>query len=118
MPATDPDVVPRVVNTFHDHPSMLLRAAHAAGLIQHVTPPTGSMASVEVAAWLKAQLPGASAAMIGPLNVQRFGKDELDIAGPSLRVVTTFSVGFDHIDVPECTKRGVKVANSASMFLA
>ncbi|XP_059608874.1 glyoxylate reductase/hydroxypyruvate reductase isoform X2 [Phlebotomus argentipes] len=33
----------------------------------------------------------------------------LDQAGPNLKVVATISVGFDHIDVPECRKRGIRV---------
>ena len=30
-----------------------------------------------------------------------------DAAGPQLKTVATMSVGFDHIDVPECKKRGI-----------
>lgn len=33
----------------------------------------------------------------------------LDTAGPQLKVVSTMSVGFDHIDVAECAKRKVLV---------
>ncbi len=36
----------------------------------------------------------------------------LDAAGPELRVVATFSVGYDHIDLPACRERGVLVANT------
>src|SRR5260370_38667248 len=31
----------------------------------------------------------------------------LDRAGPQLRVVSNYAVGFDNIDVPACTRRGV-----------
>jgi len=27
-----------------------------------------------------------------------------------LKIVSTMSVGYDHIDLPECTKRGIKVS--------
>lgn len=33
----------------------------------------------------------------------------LNAAGPTLKVVSTFSVGYDHIDVAECNRRGVKI---------
>lgn len=33
----------------------------------------------------------------------------LDAAGPNLKVVSTMSVGFDHIDVKECTARKITV---------
>ena len=31
------------------------------------------------------------------------------ITGPSLRAVSTMSVGYDHVDVKECTKRNIPV---------
>ncbi|GAB0095708.1 glyoxylate reductase/hydroxypyruvate reductase [Sergentomyia squamirostris] len=33
----------------------------------------------------------------------------LDQAGPNLKVVATISVGYDHIDVAECRKRGIRM---------
>lgn len=36
-------------------------------------------------------------------------KEILDAAGPELKVVATISVGFEHIDVAECKKRGIRV---------
>jgi lactate dehydrogenase-like 2-hydroxyacid dehydrogenase len=36
----------------------------------------------------------------------------LDAAGPSLRVVSNYAVGFDNVDVPACTRRGVPVGNT------
>lgn len=33
----------------------------------------------------------------------------LDAAGPQLKCVSTISVGFEHIDVKECKKRGIRV---------
>lgn len=40
----------------------------------------------------------------------------LDRAGPQLKVVSTFAVGFDNIDVPACTERGVAVGNTAGVL--
>lgn len=39
----------------------------------------------------------------------KIDKELLDAAGPGLKVVATISVGYDHIDVPECRKRGIKI---------
>ncbi|KOB77247.1 Glyoxylate reductase/hydroxypyruvate reductase [Operophtera brumata] len=39
----------------------------------------------------------------------KIDKAVLDAAGPSLKVVSTISVGVDHIDVPECRKRGIRI---------
>ncbi|KAL0822010.1 hypothetical protein ABMA28_005390 [Loxostege sticticalis] len=39
----------------------------------------------------------------------RIDKELLDAAGPGLKVVSTISVGYDHIDVQECRKRGIKI---------
>eukprot|EP00099_Drosophila_melanogaster_P022170 NP_649579.2 uncharacterized protein Dmel_CG1236 [Drosophila melanogaster] len=36
-------------------------------------------------------------------------KEVLDAAGPQLKCVATISVGYDHIDVEECRKRGIRV---------
>ncbi|KAJ2940414.1 hypothetical protein O0L34_g94 [Tuta absoluta] len=39
----------------------------------------------------------------------KIDKDLLDAAGPSLKVVATISVGYDHIDITECKKRGIRI---------
>ena len=39
----------------------------------------------------------------------KIDKELLDAAGPGLKVVGTISVGHDHIDVPECKKRSIKI---------
>jgi lactate dehydrogenase-like 2-hydroxyacid dehydrogenase len=36
----------------------------------------------------------------------------LDAAGPSLRVVSNYAVGFDNVDVSACTRRGIPVGNT------
>ena len=45
-------------------------------------------------------------------NHVKVNAELLDVA-PNLKVVSTVSVGFDHIDVVEATKRGVYVCNTA-----
>lgn len=42
--------------------------------------------------------------------------EELLAAAPNLRVVSTVSVGYDHIDVPACTRRNVMVTNTPGVL--
>ncbi len=42
--------------------------------------------------------------------------DELLDAGPKLKAVSTFSVGYDHVDVPACARRGVAVTNTPGVL--
>lgn len=37
-------------------------------------------------------------------------------AAPNLKVISTYSVGFDHIDVPEATKRGIYVTHTPGVL--
>jgi glyoxylate reductase len=41
---------------------------------------------------------------------------ELLVAAPQLRIVSTVSVGYDHIDVPACTRRNVMVTNTPGVL--
>lgn len=40
----------------------------------------------------------------------------LDAAGPTLRVVANFAVGFDNVDLAACTQRGVRVTNTPEVL--
>ena len=40
----------------------------------------------------------------------------LDRAGPQLKVVSNYAVGFDNVDVAECTRRGVAVGNTPGVL--
>ena len=46
----------------------------------------------------------------------RIDAEVLDAAGPSLRVVSTMSVGVDHIDVAACKARGVAVGHTPDVL--
>ena len=39
----------------------------------------------------------------------QINKEVLEAAGPNLKVVSTLSVGYDHIDLKECKKRGIRI---------
>lgn len=46
----------------------------------------------------------------------RIDDELLDAAGPQLRIVADFAVGFDNVDVPACTRRGVVVSNTPDVL--
>ncbi len=50
------------------------------------------------------------------LLTDRVDDELLDRAGPGLRVVSNFAVGFDNIDVPACTRRGIPVGNTPGVL--
>lgn len=42
--------------------------------------------------------------------------DELLAAGPKLRLIATVSVGYDHVNLDSCTRRGVTVTNTPGVL--
>jgi lactate dehydrogenase-like 2-hydroxyacid dehydrogenase len=50
------------------------------------------------------------------LLTDRVDDDFLDAAGPRLRVVSNYAVGFDNVDVAACTKRGIPVGNTPGVL--
>jgi glyoxylate reductase len=50
------------------------------------------------------------------LLTDRIDAELLDAAGPQLRVVSNYAVGFDNVDVPECTRRGIPVGNTPGVL--
>lgn len=50
------------------------------------------------------------------LLTDRVDDEFLDRAGPQLKVVSNFAVGFDNIDVAACTRRGVAVGNTPGVL--
>ncbi len=50
------------------------------------------------------------------LLTDRVDDEFLDRAGPRLKVVSNFAVGFDNIDVAACTARGVAVGNTPGVL--
>jgi glyoxylate reductase len=47
-------------------------------------------------------------ALLCSLN-ERIDKEVMDNAGPKLKVISTLSTGYDHIDIKEAKKRGIYV---------
>jgi lactate dehydrogenase-like 2-hydroxyacid dehydrogenase len=50
------------------------------------------------------------------LLTDRVDAELLDAAGPSLRVVSNYAVGYDNIDVAACRERGVAVGNTPGVL--
>ena len=50
------------------------------------------------------------------LLTDRVDDELLDAAGPQLRVVSNFAVGYDNIDVAACARRGIPVGNTPGVL--
>ncbi len=50
------------------------------------------------------------------LLTDRVDDEFLDAAGPGLRVVSNYAVGFDNIDVGACARRGIPVGNTPGVL--
>ncbi|MEX0702532.1 MAG: D-glycerate dehydrogenase [Planctomycetales bacterium] len=50
------------------------------------------------------------------LLTERVDAEFMDAAGPQLKVVSNYAVGFNNIDVPEATKRGIRVGNTPGVL--
>ncbi|XP_072767835.1 glyoxylate reductase/hydroxypyruvate reductase-like [Anoplolepis gracilipes] len=61
-------------------------------------------------------LPGYDAVLLVDKN--KVNSEFLDVAGPNLKVVSTMSSGYDHLDVPEIKRRGIKVGNTPMVLSA
>ena len=51
-----------------------------------------------------------------PLLTDKIDGDVMDAAGPGLKVISNYAVGFDNINVPEATKRGIPVGNTPGVL--
>ncbi|KOC67667.1 Glyoxylate reductase/hydroxypyruvate reductase [Habropoda laboriosa] len=61
-------------------------------------------------------LPGYDAILVtGHIGVN---SEFLNTAGSTLKVVSTLSAGYDHLDVPEIKRRGIKVGNTPKVLSA
>jgi glyoxylate reductase len=50
------------------------------------------------------------------LLTDRVDDEFLDAVGPQLKVVSNYAVGFDNVDVPACTARGIPVGNTPGVL--
>lgn len=52
----------------------------------------------------------------GPKRVEDIFNKELFDAANELEMIQTFSIGYDYIDIPSCTERGIVVCNVAEIY--
>jgi len=51
-----------------------------------------------------------------PMLSDRVDVELLDAAGPSLKVVANYAVGFDNVDLETCMRRGIRVSNTPGVL--
>jgi len=51
-----------------------------------------------------------------PLLTDRIDDELLDAAGPRLKIVSNYAVGYDNIDVTACTRRGIIATNTPGVL--
>ena len=47
---------------------------------------------------------------------EKIDAEIMDAAGKNLKVISTYSTGFEHIDINEATKRGIYVTNTGNVL--
>ncbi|CCV00253.1 unnamed protein product [Malassezia sympodialis ATCC 42132] len=91
-------------------PETLSKQAEASGLVDLRVwrpSPQNPQAKSAPREWLMEHVPGASAIICIPMT--KVDEELMDAAGSSLKVVSTMSVGFEHIDMEAAKKRGIRV---------
>lgn len=91
-------------------PDAWLAPLREAGLEVDVSPHDAAMPAEE----LRARVAGAAALLV-QLD-DRVDAAVLDAAGAGLRVVATFSVGTDHLDLEACRARGIAVVHTPDVL--
>ncbi|CBQ68687.1 related to glycerate dehydrogenase [Sporisorium reilianum SRZ2] len=91
-------------------PTDILTRAEAEGKVQLITTPPSLGDRAPPREWVLSNLPGVDGVAI--CLSERVDAEFLDAAGPSLKVISTLSVGYDHIDLALVKQRGVRVGNT------
>ncbi|XP_018350856.1 PREDICTED: glyoxylate reductase/hydroxypyruvate reductase-like [Trachymyrmex septentrionalis] len=73
-------------------------------------------ASISTREQMLQALPGHDAVFLASHHI--VNSEFLDVAGPNLKVVSTMSAGYEHLDVPEIKKRGIKVGHTPMVLSA
>ncbi|MDA0700496.1 MAG: D-glycerate dehydrogenase [bacterium] len=109
MTVADPGTASRVVVT-RRLPGPWLAPLEAAGLAVAMNDDDKALTPGALRVWAA----GASALWVQLTD--RVDAALLDAAGPALKVVATYSVGVDHIDVDACHARGIVVAHTPDVL--
>jgi glyoxylate reductase len=76
--------------------------------------PDPVLSRLEASFVLSDQIAGSAGLVTIPADA--VGAELFDAAGPSLRIVANFGVGYDSVDVPEATRRGIVVSNTPDVL--
>ncbi|KAE8210257.1 hypothetical protein CF327_g5851 [Tilletia walkeri] len=105
-------LLPKVVLTRASLPSPLLRQAHEAKLINLIAYDDSSEGASRD--WLLLNARDAHALVV--FLSDTIDAELIDQAGPQLKVVSTMSVGVDHIDVGLLHERGIKIGYTPTVL--
>ncbi|CAF5021478.1 unnamed protein product [Rotaria sp. Silwood1] len=94
---------PRLLIT-HQMPSQFIRSLERVFDLDYQDIPT-PLSQEQILSRIRAHPPDA---MLFP-GKTRIDKEVLSLAGNKLKMLATFSVGYDHIDIKECKKRGIPI---------
>src|SRR5215218_8427069 len=50
------------------------------------------------------------------LLTEKVDAEFMDAAGPNLRVISNYAVGYNNIDIPEAVRRGIRVGNTPGVL--
>ena len=90
------------------------RTTVSPGSARRATPTCGRRTGHRAASELLERVPGCAGVLT--LLSDRVDGELLDAAGPGLRVVSNFAVGYDNVDVVACARRGVAVGNTPGVL--
>jgi glyoxylate/hydroxypyruvate reductase len=96
-------VRPRLLIT-NPMPSQFVRSLECVFDLDYSDTPT-PFSQEQILSRIRAQPPDAIL-IVGKVKID---KELLSTAGDKLKMLATFSVGYDHIDVKECQKRGIRI---------
>ncbi len=95
-------------------PTSVLTRAEAAGKVQLITQPASEGEGAPSRSWVLSNLQGVTGVVI--CLSEKVDREFLDAAGPSLKVISTMSVGYDHIDLALVKERGIRVGNTPGVL--
>lgn len=95
-------------------PTKLLEEQEASGKVEVIRQPKEDGDLPPSRAWVLEHIKGVDGIAI--CMTERVDDELLDAAGSSLKVISTMSVGYDHIDLKAVKKRGIRVGNTPGVL--
>ena len=79
-------------------------------------PEPGDQSKTASREWIMEHVPGATALLCIPMN--KVDEAVMERAGASLKVISTMSVGYEHIDCEAAKKRGIRIGYTPDVLLS